>query len=142
MTVLAVLLGMFGGMVVMMGLHFACMPFYPPPEGLNVMDPAQEAQLHEWMKTLPDGAFALAGLCHWLGAASGAAIAMLITGRKSLLPAIIIGALFTVAGAANIFSVPHPSWFPYVDIPGYLILALVAGKLLLRRSDPEAAAEK
>lgn len=28
----------------------------------------------------------------------------------------------------NLAEIPHPAWFPYVDLPLYLIAALVAGK--------------
>ena len=134
--VLAVFIGTFGGMVIMTGLHFVAMPLYPPPEGLDVMDPAQQEQMKAWMATLPAGAFAVAALCHWLGSGSGAVIAMFITGRRSILPAVIVGAIFTVAGYSNVMQVPHPGWFPFVDLPGYLALATLAGWLLLRQ--PEA----
>ena len=122
-----------------MACHYAAMPLYPPPEGLDVMDPAQEAQVHAWMATLPGGAFVVAMLCHWIGTAAGAVIAMFLTGRKVLLPALIIGALFTLLGIMNVTSVPHPAWFPFVDIPGYLPAAALAG-FLLRKSPSTANA--
>lgn len=132
MTVLGVLLGGLGGTIVMMACHFATMPLYPPPEGLDIMDPAQEEAVHAWMATLPGRAFLVAAICHWIGTAAGAAIAMLITGRRSTGPALIVGALFTVAGITNLVSVPHPAWFPYVDLPGYLLVAALVGKWLVR----------
>ena len=48
---------------------------------------------------------------------------------------LIIGVFFTVCGIMNLSSVPHPAWFPFVDLPVYLILALVAGLLLKRKGD-------
>jgi hypothetical protein len=62
--------------------------------------------------------------------------------RRSIVPAAVVGALFTVAGILNLREIPHPSWFGFVDVPSYLLVALIAGKLLLRRpsgSTPRAA---
>lgn len=135
-TVLAVVAGGVIGSVVMMLCHFATMPLYPPPEGLDVMDPEQREAVTAWMGTLPDGAFVVAALCHWIGTAAGAVVAMLITRRRSLRPAFLVGVLFTLAGVYNVTMMPHPTWFPYVDFPGYLIAALLIGKLMVRAPQP------
>ncbi|MFT5328053.1 MAG: hypothetical protein ACI8P0_005961, partial [Planctomycetaceae bacterium] len=34
---------------------------------------------------------------------------------------------------------PLPSWFPFVDVPVYLVLALVAGIVLKRKPDEESS---
>ena len=132
--VLGVILGAIAGMVFMMSLHMASCLVYPPPEGLNLMsqDPEQVERMTEWFGTLPAGAFVLALLAHGLGCMAGAMVAMLVSGRRTLWPALVVGAFFTVGGILNLASIPHPSWFPYADLPIYLVLALVAG-LLLRR---------
>jgi hypothetical protein len=139
MTTVGVVVGMFLGMVLLMACHLATQPLYPLPEGVSMMDPADEAEIKVWMETLPDSAFVLALFCHWIGTAGGAALAMLISGRKWIIPALIVGALFTLAGVANVMSAPHPGWFPYVDTPGYLLAAWLTGRLLLRTpsSQPE-----
>ena len=72
---------------------------------------------------------------------SSAVVATLISGRNSLIPAIVIGIFFTVGGVANLSSIPHPAWFPVVDLPLYLLLAVVAGKML-RKPTPEAVQPK
>ena len=95
------------------------------------------ARLHEWFGTLPAAAFLLATACHGLGCMAGAVVAMLVSGRHSLVPALVIGVFFTACGAMNLSSIPHPAWFPFVDVPSYLILALVAGVLLKRKPDEE-----
>lgn len=95
------------------------------PEGMK--------RMQEWFGTLPTGAFLLATLCHGLGCMSGAVIATFISGRRSLIAPGIVGVLFTVAGIMNLSSIPHPSWFPFVDVPIYLIFALTAGALLTRK---------
>ena len=133
-NVMGVVLGVVVGMIVMMALHTASALVYPLPEGVDFAstDPETQARLNEWFATLPAGAFLLAIVAHGLGCMSGAAVAMLIAGRRSLLPAIVIGLFFTICGVLNLVSVPHPTWFPFVDLPVYMILALGAGLLLKR----------
>lgn len=134
LSVIGVALGVVVGMVVMMGLHLASTLVYPLPEGVDFAsaDPENQARLQEWFGTLPTGAFLLATVCHGLGCMSGAAVSMLVAGRRSLTPAVIIGVFFTLCGFTNLSSVPHPAWFPFVDLPVYLVLALTAGYLLKR----------
>ena len=98
------------------------------------------ARLNEWFGTLPATAWLLATVCHGLGCMAGACIAMLISGRRSLVTPLIVGVVFTMCGIMNLSSLPNPSWFPFVDLPIYLVLAWVAGKLLVRKTDNEAEA--
>ena len=132
-----VILGIIFGMIVMMGLHAASWLVYPVPDDVSMFsqDPENLEKMRAWMNSLPAGAFLLATLAHGLGAMSGAAVAMLVSGRRALWPAIVIGGFFTVGGIMNLSSIPHPSWFPFVDLPIYLLLALVAGVLLKRSAN-------
>ena len=138
--VLGVVVGVIAGMVLMMGLHMLSMLVYPAPEGIDPFsqDPEKQKAAMAWIGTLPAGAFILAALAHGLGCMGGAALAMLIDGRRSLVPALVVGALFTVAGIVNLTQVPHPAWFPFVDVPIYLLLAFAAGKLLRRKAQTPA----
>ena len=138
-TTISVLLGIVAGMVVMMALHFASMLVYPLPDNIDFMsqDPANQEQLKAWFGTLPAGAFVLAAASHGLGCMAGAVVAMVLSGRRSLLPPGIVGVFFTIGGIMNLSSIPHPTWFPFVDVPIYLVLALLAGYMLLRRGDPK-----
>ena len=141
--VLGVVVGIVAGMIVMMALHWATTFVYPLPEGIDFMsqEPENMARLNEWFGTLPAGAFLLATACHGLGCLAGAVVAMLVAGRRSLISALVVGVFFTACGVMNLSSVPHPAWFPYVDLPIYLILALVAGVLLRRQCDTAPADE-
>ena len=69
---------------------------------------------------------------------AGACVAMLISGRRSLVTPVIVGVFFTVGGIMNLSSIPHPGWFPFVDLPVYLVLA-VAGGMMLKRKVEEPA---
>ena len=134
--IIGVIVGFVAGMVFMMALHMASTVVYPPPENVDLMsqDPENVERMNAWFESLPTGAFLLAVASHGLGCMFGAIVAMLISGRHALWPSIVIGVLFTICGVANLFSIPHPSWFPYVDIPIYLILAVIAGNALKRRA--------
>jgi hypothetical protein len=140
-SVLGVVLGIMAGMIFMMSLHMASTLVYPLPEGVDFMsqEPENMARLNEWFGTLPAGAFLLATACHGLGCMAGAVVAMFISGRRSLVTPLIVGVVFTICGIMNLSSVPHPSWFPFVDVPVYLVLALVAGFLLKQKSEETAA---
>jgi hypothetical protein len=137
--VLGVVLGTVAGMIVMMSLHMASTLVYALPEGVSFMsqEPENLSRLQEWFGTLPAAAFLLATACHGLGCMSGACVAMLVSGRRSLTPPLVVGAFFTWCGFSNLAAIPHPSWFPFVDLPVYLVLALAAGLLLQRKSDDE-----
>lgn len=137
--VVGLVLGFIGGAVAMMACHMATTLVYPPPEGLDVMDPGQKDAFNAWLETLPDGAFVLTALCHWIGAAVGAVIAMFVAGRRSLWPALIIGGLFMLGGIMNAMQIPHPAWYPWVDIPGYPIVGFLIGKLLVRPSAEDSS---
>ena len=139
LDVVGVVVGMISGMILMMGLHLASTLVYPIPEGIDMMstDPAEQEKVAAWIGTLPGGAFVLTLIAHGLGCMGGAALATLIAGRRSLVPPLIVGVFFTVGGVLNLMSIPHPTWFTFVDLPIYLVLAYVAGRLL-RRGESEA----
>jgi hypothetical protein len=136
--IIGVVVGIVIGMIFMMSLHLASTVVYPLPEGVDFMsqDPENQARLKEWFGSLPTGAFFLAIACHGLGCMSGAFVAMFISGRRSLVTPLIVGVFFTIGGIMNLSAIPHPSWFAFVDLPVYLILAFLAG-LLLKRKDNE-----
>ena len=138
---LGVVVGVPAGMVVMMVLHMASTLAYPLPEGVSFMsqEPENLARLNEWFAALPAGAFLLATACHGLGCLAGAVVAMLISGRRSVIPPLVVGVFFTLAGIMNLSSVPHPPWFPFVDLPSYLAFAVLAILLLKRKADPAPA---
>lgn len=139
---LGVVLGVVIGMAFMMFLHWTTTFVYPLPEGVTFTDDGEEnmGRMHEWLGTLPTTAWLLATACHGLGCMGGAVVAMLISGRRSLTTPIIVGVVFTACGVMNLSSLPHPSWFPFVDVPIYLALAVVAGILLKRKPDGQPAA--
>ena len=137
--VAGVIVGMIFGMILMTVLHMGSTLVYPVPEGIDMwsQEPEMRAKVAEWIGTLPAGAVLLALAAHGLGCMGGAAVAMLISGRRSLVPPLVVGALFTLGGILNLMSIPHPLWFAIVDVPLYLVLAWLAGRLLRRKEAAE-----
>lgn len=138
-SAVGVVVGIVFGMGFMMFLHWTTTFVYPLPDGVTFTDSSDEnmARMNEWFGTLPTTAWLLATACHGLGCMSGAVVAMLISGRRSLVTPIIVGCVFTLCGIMNLSSLPHPPWFPFVDVPIYLVFALVAGNLLKRTPEAE-----
>lgn len=137
MGVLGVVIGIVVGSTVMIALHLASHVIYPLPEDVDFMsmEPENREKLAEFIGTLPAGAFVLTVLAHGLGCMAGAFVATLVSGRRSMVPALVIGVFYTIGGVMSLQDIPHPAWFPYADLPIYLILAFVAGKLLVRKGE-------
>ena len=140
---LGVIIGVPVGMAFMMFLHWLSTFVYPLPEGVTFTnsDPDNMAKLNEWFGTLPAAAFLLATACHGLGCMLGATVAMLVSFRQGLIPAIVVGVIFTACGVANLSSIPHPSWFPIVDVPIYLTLAVPVGLIIRKKATNDTASE-
>jgi len=136
-----VIVGIPVGMAFMMFLHWLTTFVYPMPSGVELgnPDPENMARVNEWLGTLPAGAFLLATICHGFGCMLGAVIATFVSSRQSLIPAIVVGVVFTAFGIANLFSIPHPSWFPIVDVPVYLVFAVAVGLKLKKKVASDSA---
>lgn len=141
---IGVVLGIVFGMIFMMGLHMASTLVYPLPEGVSFssQEPENQKRFMEWFGTLPTGAWLLAIVCHGLGCLAGALVAMLVSGRRSLVPALAVGVVFTICGIMNLSSLPHPGWFAFVDLPVYLVLAVATGLVLLRKRKGDNASQE
>lgn len=131
----AVVAGWLAGSVAMSLAHAATMLIWPLPEGLSfqdMFDPAKEKEVHAFIESLPAGAHIAAAVCHWIGTAAGAAVAMLVAGRSHIWPALAIGAIFLLGGIMNALSLPTPAWFLPLDAIGYPVVAWLVGRKLLR----------
>lgn len=140
-----VVVGFVAGMVCMIAVHLVSFLIWPMPEGIDMFsqEPENMERLSEWMVSLPLTAWLFAVLAHGIGSFSGAIVATLISGRRSIVPAVVSGILFTLAGVANLMKMDdhpdHPDWFAYVDTPIYLVFALIAWALLRKAPEPQAA---
>ena len=80
----------------------------PPPNGIDV---TTMEGLKEAMHLFEPKHFLLPFLAHALGTLSGAIIASKFAATKQKKMALLIGFLFLIAGAINVFMLPSPMWF-------------------------------
>ncbi len=80
---------------------------------------------------IPTGQFVLMGVGHFIAIVAGMGLATLIA-KKSLVPAIIVGGLVSVATLANLFMLPHPNLFIGIEV-GAILLGLAIGWFITKR---------
>lgn len=124
------LLGIVVGAVVMWlvvaGIQFASHVIYPPPAGLDAMQPAD---LERILAASPVGALALVVVAWTLGAFAGGWVAARIA-RHPRVAAVLV-ALGVMAGVAGmIAAIPgHPMWMSVLGLVLPVPAALIAAKL-------------
>lgn len=140
LAIAGVLVGVVAGSIAMMAVHLVSMSVYPPPEGVDPMswDEEMREKVVAWVATLPAGAWLFAWLAHQVGNLVGAAVATLISGRRSIVPAMVIGAWFTLGGVMSAIQMESPAWFYVIDWPLYLVGAFCVARLLRREAAPAA----
>jgi len=97
-------------------LHF----FVTMPSGANMND---AAAIDQMMRAMPVAAFAALLVAYIVGSFAGGLTAALVSDGLSSLPSIVTGCVLTIAGAANVFSIYHPTWFRVVSLLTYLPFA-------------------
>jgi hypothetical protein len=101
---------------------------YPPPDGLDITRPEDQARL---MAVIPLEAKIAVVAAWFLGALAGSAVAMAI-GRTPLLG----WAIGIIMGALSLFTTqmfPHPLWMMIAAVVLPLVAVLVAKKLVAGR---------
>lgn len=99
----------------------------PPPNGIDV---TTMEGLKEAMHLFEPKHFLLPFLAHALGTLSGAIIASKFAATKQKKMALLIGFLFLIAGAINVFMLPSPMWFNAIDLIGaYIPMAIIGWRL-------------
>lgn len=137
-AIIGTVVGYVVGSIVNLAIIMVNAALYPAPEGLDMfaMDPESQKAQGEFINSLPALSFIIAWVAHWGGAFVGSLVATLIAGRRSYIPAIIISVLFTLGGLYIITQVASgPPWFPFLDLPSYLIFGLLAARLVMRKDD-------
>lgn len=138
LVLIGIVIGALVGGAVIFGLETASHAFYPPPEGMDLMDPEtlRSAEFREWIEGLPLSASVLILGAHGIGTFLGCLLAMLISGRRSAWPAAILGALFLAGTVANLLAVPHPAWFAVIDVS--VVVGAAAAAAVTRKPAPPA----
>lgn len=129
-NILAVILGVFGGGALNMGIIMISSSVIPPPEGTNL---TTMEGLVEAMAIMEPKHFLMPFLAHALGTLVGAIIAALVAANRKTLFAYIVGGWFLIGGILNIVMLPSPLWFTIVDLTlAYIPMAFIATKLVVK----------
>jgi len=139
-TILGVLAGVATMFVVIMGIEAVGHMAYPPPPGLDPMNPAHEAAFAQFVQAMPWPAKALLALAWTLGALAGGWVAARIA-RHPRGAAVVIALLVMSGVVAMIIRAPHPSWLAAAGLLLPIPAALL-GARLARRRDTQVGLER
>ena len=128
---LAVLIGLFIGSVVNMGIILISSSIIPPPNGADV---TTMEGLKATMHLFEPKHFLFPFLSHAIGTFVGAAITVLIAATHKFKLALIIAGFFLIGGITNVCMLPSPLWFSIVDLVfAYLPMTYLAVKLFAKK---------
>ena len=126
-NILAIIAGIFIGMIVNMGLIMISGQIIPIPEGV---DNTTTEGLVAGMHLFEPKHFIMPFLAHALGTFIGAFVAAKLAASHQMKFAIAIGVFFLLGGIASVFMLPSPTWFTVLDLGlAYIPMGLLAGKL-------------
>jgi len=129
-NILALLLGLFVGGTVNMGIITISGSIIPPPEGT---DTTTMEGLKAAMELFEMKHFIFPFLAHAIGTLVGALLASLIAASHQLKLALVIGAFFLIGGITMVLSVPSPLWFTIIDLGlAYIPMAWIGWKITRR----------
>ncbi|MCB2083561.1 MAG: hypothetical protein KDD90_05855 [Sphingomonadaceae bacterium] len=121
--IVGVIAGLVVAMLVVMAAEGAGHAMFPPPEGLDITRPEDQARL---MELIPLGAKIAVVVAWFLGALAGAATAIAIA--RHILPGWIVGLVMVALSLVTTQMFPHPMWM----IAAAVILP-IAGVLAAKR---------
>lgn len=124
----AVLGGIVVATIVVMVVEGIGHAIFPPPPGLDVMDPEDQARLIE---AIPIEAKIAVAAAWFLGSLAGACAAIAISGR--VLMAWIVGLVIALLSVWTTQAFPHPDWMLAAGAVLPLVAVLVAKRLMARR---------
>lgn len=131
-NILAVILGVFAGGAVNMGIIMISNYIIPPPAGADLK--TMEGLLAS-MPLMEPKHFLMPFLAHALGTLIGAGITAAIISKHKMRFAIGISVWFLIGGIINVIILPSPLWFTLVDLIGaYLPMGYIAGKLISNKT--------
>lgn len=128
-NLLAIIVGLFLGSLLNMGLVIAGSLWVPVPEGVDV---TTSEGLKAGMHLFKPINFVFPFLAHALGTLVGAfSAAFLASAGKEKYMALVIGILFLTGGFINVMLLPSPMWFNILDLGvAYLPMSFLALRLL------------
>jgi hypothetical protein len=137
-NVLAVLVGVFVGGLVNMGLILAGPLVIAPPAGVDM---TTAEGLQAGLALLEPRHFVFPWLAHALGTLVGAWLAARLAVSHHLSLALVVGVVFLAGGIMAATMIPAPAWFIALDLVGaYIPMAWVGGRLALHHRPNQSGA--
>lgn len=126
-NILAVIIGLFIGGAVNMGIIMISGAIIPPPAGANL---TTEEGLIAAMPLMEAKHFLMPFLAHALGTLVGAILTGFIAQTNKMPLSMTIGVLFLIGGISAVFMIPAPLWFCVVDLVfAYIPMAYLGWKI-------------
>jgi hypothetical protein len=129
-SILAVLAGVFLGVVVISTVQAIGHAVYPPPPDL---DPTNVEAFKAAVANMPAGALIFVLLAWALGAFAGGGLSAWLARRSHMLHALIAGAVLLVNGIISLVMIPHPLWVTVAGVLVFLPAAYVGSRLVPHR---------
>ncbi len=131
-NILVVIVGLIIGGIVNMGIIMISGSIIPPPNGVDV---TTMEGLKETMHLFEPKHFLFPFLAHAFGTLIAAIIVSKFAATRQKSMALIVGVVFLIGGAINVYLLPSPMWFNAVDLIGaYIPMALIGWKLTRTKS--------
>ena len=135
-NIVAVVVGFLVGSALNMGIiQLNMRVLFPMPEGMDMNDPEQ---FNTFIATLPTLAFFVVLLAHMAQSFVGAGVAARLGASHLMVLAMIIGVLSLAGGIMAMMMIKGPDWM-VVELPLYLVVAWLAGKLEQKRRAAQSA---
>jgi hypothetical protein len=132
-TILGMLVGVVVAVAVIMLVEMLGHSAWPPPPGLDITDPANEAAFAAFVAQMPLGAKLMVLLAWLLGTFTGALAGAKIARHQTA--AALLVALVVISGVLGmILKVPHPGWLSVCGLVLPIPVALLAVRLVYRRN--------
>lgn len=90
---------------------------FPMLSGASMND---RAEVDQMMRAMPVAAYIALLVAYIIGSSAGGLTAALASDGSSSTPSIVTGCALTIAGAANVFAMYHPTWFRVASLLTYL----------------------
>lgn len=127
-NIVAIVGGIAAAMVVVFVVEGIGHAIFPPPEGLDMSDPADQARL---MELVPGEAKVAVVIAWFLGSLAGACVAIAISRR--VLMAWIVGLVIALVSVSTTQMFPHPDWMLAAGAVLPLVAVLVAKRVMAAR---------
>ncbi|UTW65638.1 hypothetical protein KFE94_13400 [bacterium SCSIO 12643] len=139
-NILALIGGAIVGMIVNMGLILMSSSIIAPPPGADM---TTAEGITAAMPILEYKHFIMPFLAHALGTLVGALVAGLVAASHQTKFALGIGAFFLLGGIANMYQIPHPTWFAIIDMTlAYIPMGILGGMWAMKIMAPKDSNEE